>query len=130
VLGFLIERVNHKKRTIQLADLRALGTLGDPRAMPVLEKFATASKASPERAAAERSVADLRAGRKPVDDFKNLRQEVLDLEKANRDLRKELDDLNKKLDAAIPGKAGAPAKSKQPAPVRPLTSPKSGSGEK
>jgi len=41
----------------------------------------------------------LRAARKPVDDFKNLRQEVLDLQKTNRDLKKELDDLKKRLDA-------------------------------
>jgi hypothetical protein len=34
-------------------------------------------------------VAVLRAGRKPVDDFKNLRHEVLGLQKANRDLRQE-----------------------------------------
>ncbi|HWW02179.1 MAG TPA: M1 family aminopeptidase [Candidatus Acidoferrum sp.] len=133
VLEFLVARVNHKKKSVQLADLRALDTLGDPRAIAVLEKFATASKASPERAAAERAVADLRALRKPVDDFKNLRQEVLDLEKANRDLRKELDDLKKKFDAAagrpsVRGRASVPGSPTNPPSV--LISPKSSSGEK
>ena len=140
--------MNHKKRSVQLADLRALDTLGDPRAIAVLEKFATASKTSPERAAAERAVVDLRAGRKPVDDFKNLRQEDLDLQKTNRDLRKELDELKKKFDAAFGGKPSAPGKAttsgkasdagrasvpaspNNPSPATKLTSPKSSEGEK
>ena len=44
-------------------------------------------------------MASLRASRKPVDDFKNLRQEVLDLQKENRELRKDMDDLKKKFEA-------------------------------
>ncbi|PYJ81924.1 MAG: hypothetical protein DME22_20015, partial [Verrucomicrobia bacterium] len=95
-----MDYLNHQKRSIALAAINALGALGDPKAVAVLEKFATASKESPERTAAERAVADLRAGRKPVDDFKNLRDEVLDLQKQNRELRKELEDLKKKVEAA------------------------------
>jgi len=97
---FLLRHLNEKRRSVQLAAINALGTLGDASAIPVLQTFATAAKGVPEQTAAERAVAELRAGRKPVDDFKNLRQEVLDLQKANRDLRKDLDDLKKKLDAA------------------------------
>jgi aminopeptidase N len=97
VREFLTGYVNHKKRNIRLTALIALGTLGDPKAIAALEKFATASKDSPERTTAEKAVADLRAVRKPVDDFKNLRNEVLDLQKQNRELRKELDDLKKKV---------------------------------
>ena len=97
VREFLNGYVNHKKRNIRLTALSALGTLGDPKAIAVLEKFATSSKESPERTTAEKAVADLRAVRKPVDDFKNLRSEVLDLQKQNRELRKELDDLKKKV---------------------------------
>ena len=96
---FLIEHVNDKKKTVQRAAISALGTLGDPEAIAVLQTFATASKDSPERAAAERAISDLRAGRKPVDDFKNLRQEVLELQKANRELRKEIDTLKKTTEA-------------------------------
>jgi aminopeptidase N len=97
VREFLTGYLNHKKRTIRLSAINALGTLGDPRAVAVLEKFATASKESPERAPAEAALADLRAARQPVDDFKNLRSEVLDLQKQNRELRKDLEDLKKKL---------------------------------
>jgi aminopeptidase N len=112
VREFLLGQVNHKKRTIQLAALNALGRLGDPKALATVERFSTASKASPERAAAEQAVSDLRAVRKPVDDFKNLRQEVLDLQKANRDLRQEMDDLKKKVEANQSPRTNAPPKKK------------------
>jgi aminopeptidase N len=99
VRNFLVDHVNDNKKTVQRAAISALGTLGDPQAIAVLETFATASKETPERSAAERAIADLRAGRKPVDDFKNLRQEVLELQKANRELRKELETLKKTTEA-------------------------------
>jgi aminopeptidase N len=105
VRDFLLARVNHNKRSVRVAALNALGTLGDPKALPAVQKFSTASKASPERGAAERAAMSLRAARKPVDDFKNLRQEVLDLQSANRELRKEIDDLKKKVEAAVKPKA-------------------------
>jgi aminopeptidase N len=93
VRQFLLGHLNDQKRPVQLAAIRALGTLGDAQAIAALKTFANAAKGAPGQAAAERAVTDLRAGRKPVDDFKNLRQEVLDLQKTSRDLRKELDDL-------------------------------------
>ncbi len=101
VREFLVSQVNHKKRNVQLAVLNALGTLNDPKAIAVLEKFASAGKNSPQASAAEKSLTALRSGRKPVDDFKNLRQEVLDLQKTNRELRQEMDDLKKKLETRL-----------------------------
>jgi aminopeptidase N len=121
VREFLLGQVNHKKRVVRLAAINALGTLGDPRAIAVLQTFALASKASPERVAAETALASLRAVRKPVDDFKNLRQEVLDLQKANRDLRKELEDLKKKVETA---KSSIPAKRDTVVPKTTAKSPK------
>ena len=109
---FLLGYVNHKRENTQVAALEALGTLGDPRSIAVLQTFANAAKGSPQQAAAETAVAELRAGRKPVDDFKNLRQEVLDLEKANREQREDLDDLKKQIAAKEAPPAKAPAKSK------------------
>jgi aminopeptidase N len=114
---FLMIQVTHPKRSVRSAAIRALETLGDPKALAVLQTFAGASKETPERAAAERAVATLRGGRKPVDDFKNLRNEVLDLQKQNRELRKELDDLKKKMEPA----GSQPAEStsrKKPSPSR------------
>ena len=112
VREFLLGYVNHKRESIQVAAIEALGTLGDPGSIAVLQTFANAAKAAPQQAAAEKAVADLRAGRKPVDDFKNLRQEVLDLEKAGREQREELDDLKKQLEAREDTPAKSPSKSK------------------
>jgi aminopeptidase N len=112
VRQFLIGHVNAKKRTIHLAAINALGELADPKAIAVLDKFATASKESPERTAAERVVTDLRAGRRPVDDFKNLRSELLDLKKQNRELRQELNDLKKKMEATTARQAETTSKKK------------------
>jgi aminopeptidase N len=122
--NFLIRHVNSSKRTVQLAAINALATLGDPKAIAVLEKF-LGSKDSPQSSAAERALASLRAARKPVDDFKNVRQEVLDLQTANRELKKELHDLKKKLEAiAVPATPNRSAPKQKPAP--PKVSPKAG----
>jgi aminopeptidase N len=112
VREFITGYVNSKKSGLQIASINALGTLGDPKAIGMLETFATASKESPESTAATRAIADLRAGRKPADDFKNLRQEVLDLQKITRDLRKQLDELQAESKSAASPKAAGPADSK------------------
>jgi len=99
VREFLIAKVNDPKKLVQRSVFGALGTLGDPKAIPVLDTFAKAAKECPGQAAAEQAVAALRAGRKPVDDFKNLRSEVEELQKANRSLREELEDLKKQVES-------------------------------
>jgi aminopeptidase N len=98
---FLIGHVNNPKRRVALASIDALGQLGDPRAIAVLEKFTGAAEDDPARKAAEQAVEKLRAGRKPVDDFKNLRRELTSLKQSNSKLIKELDNLKKRFDAAI-----------------------------
>jgi aminopeptidase N len=108
---FLTGFTNHKKRTVQRAALTALGTLGDPKAIPVLETFAGASKESPERDSAEKAISALRATKRPADDLKDLRNEVLGLKKENQDLRKDLDALKKRIDAS---QTTAPIKGSEP----------------
>jgi len=116
VREFLLGYVNSPKRTLQLASINALGTLGDPKAIAVLETFASASKETPESAAATRAITAIRSGRKPSDDYKDLRQEVLDLQKTVRDLRKHLDELQSETRAAdsakSPGKPDANSRKK------------------
>jgi HEAT repeat protein len=102
VREFLVARVNHPKRNVQRSAIAALGDLGDPKAIAVLETFTHAAKESPERRAAEKAIADIRAARKPSDDLHDLRDEVTGLQKENRDLRKSVDDLKKKMDATLP----------------------------
>jgi aminopeptidase N len=102
VREFLLKHVNDKRQPVQLAAIGALGTLGDAKALPVLEKFADGPKESRERATAEKAVASLRDSRKTSVELGNLRNELLSLQKENRDLRKQFDDLKKKIEAAIP----------------------------
>ncbi|MBT3636983.1 MAG: HEAT repeat domain-containing protein, partial [Opitutae bacterium] len=105
VRRFLTDRCSHPTPRVKQAALEALGDLGDPKAIAILEKFARGRDGSPERSKAEKAIEKLRAGRKPVDDFKNLRKEVGELRKAKDDLEKKLDDLIKRYDSSLPQKA-------------------------
>ena len=99
VRRFLTEGCSHPTPRVKQAALESLGELGDSKAIAVLEKFARGRVGSPERSKAEGAIEKLRAGRKPVDDFKNLRQEVGALKKANEALEKKLGDLIKRYDS-------------------------------
>jgi aminopeptidase N len=115
VREFLVAQTTNRRRGVKEAALRALGMLGDPRALAGVETFATAAKDSPERRAAEEAVGRLRAARKPVDEFRALRDEVLGFQKENRELRREFEALEKKIDE---GTASAPATSPAPAATK------------
>ncbi|NBV25334.1 MAG: hypothetical protein EBS05_25900, partial [Proteobacteria bacterium] len=99
VRDFLTARVNSPKERVRLAAIAALGTLEDPRAIAVLETFTPLAVDRPEKAAADKALAQLRTARKPSDDLKGLRTEVLDLQKSNRELKKDLETVKKKLEA-------------------------------
>lgn len=116
VREFICRYVNDPRRRVQLAALSGLGTLQDLKAIPLLETFAGADKDSPQRRSAESALAELRDARKPSVELGNLRNEVLELQKANRELKKELDDLKKRFDAsaaALPAADGAAPKSRR-----------------
>ena len=101
---------------MQSAAINGLGNLGDPSAIAVLEKFTSSPKDSPERTAAERAIASLRDDKKPSVELGSIRGEVLTLQRENRDLRKDLDDLKKKIEAlARPTDAKDPKAAKKPA---------------
>jgi aminopeptidase N len=98
VCDFLLQRVNHPKETIQIAAIQALGALGNPRALGVLDGLTSGDKESRVQKAALAALSELRSGRKQADEIRGLRQEVLDLQKHDRELRKDLDALKKKLE--------------------------------
>ena len=109
VREFLAGYVNSNNRQLRRGAIRALGELQDPRAIPLLETFANAGKKNPEQAAATAALQAIRAARQPADNLKELRDTVLDLQKENRQLRKDLESLQKKVQA----KTGArPSKSR------------------
>ena len=99
---FLAGFLNHKRERFQLAAMKALGTLEDPKAMALLQPFASASMETPQQKAAEKAIAALRTVNKPSDNLKDLRQEVLDVKKENQRLSKELGDVKKRLNAISP----------------------------
>ncbi len=99
VRDFLADKLDHPKRSVRQAAIAALGTLGDTRAIGKLEPFARAGRESPERRAAEAAVGALRAARRPADDLRDLRNEVLGLQKENRALKADVDELKKKFEA-------------------------------
>jgi aminopeptidase N len=104
VREFIAGSVNDPRQNVKRAALNALGTLQDERALPILERFATAQKSTPERTAAERSIESIRAARKTGLEAGDVRREVLELQKQNRELRKDLDALKKKVEGGAPGK--------------------------
>ena len=115
VREFLVGFLNHKREWFRVAALKALGTLEDPKAIALLQPFASASKETSQQEAAEKAIAALRAVNKPSDNLKDLRQEVLDVKKENQRLGKELADVKKKLDA---GAAKEPEKKEEKKTVK------------
>ncbi len=107
---YLVSRVKDLRPGVRRAAMNALGVLGDPQALPVLETFARASKSSPEQGTASAAVAKLREAKRPAAELGDLRKEVTDLQKDNRDLKQEFEAMKKKLDALVPpGTTNAPA---------------------
>ena len=110
VLQFLSGFVNDKNPMIRASAIKALGTLQDPRAVPLLQTFASAGKTTPEQPVAQAALDAIRAARPAGDNLIELRDTVLDLQKENRQMRQDLDDLRKKLDLR-PAPPSAKAKS-------------------
>ena len=100
VRKFLIGYVNHPKQTVQTGAIRALGALGDTKAMPVLETFSSDEPDDRIERAAERALKDLRDRKELVPgEIIQLREAVDKLKKETDKLRNNLDDIKKRLDA-------------------------------
>jgi HEAT repeat protein len=113
----LTARVSHPRPAVRRAAVSALGTLGDPKAIAVLEKLTEGPPESSERGPAERALVKLRDARQPSVELGSLRSDVLTLQRENRDLRRDLDELRKRFDALTAKPAPAmPAPTTKPAP--------------
>ncbi|MBI5388715.1 MAG: HEAT repeat domain-containing protein [Verrucomicrobia bacterium] len=102
VRELLLRHTGSLKQQVRVAAITALGTLEDARAVAVLETFAGAAKDTPERKAAEKAIDTIRSARKPSAELGELRKEVLDLQKSNRELRQDLEAFKRKVEAASP----------------------------
>ena len=97
---FLTGYVSHENRRIKAAAIGALGSLGDPKAIPLVEAFeGDGSRDRLQRSAAS-ALRKLRE-QKPFapQEVRELRKIVDDLKKDNDKLREEFEDLKKRLDA-------------------------------
>jgi aminopeptidase N len=105
---FLSNYVNDRNIYVRMGALKALGTLGDVAATPILESFANASKETPEQPVATAALHAIYAATNPSDNLQELRATVLQLQKDNRQLRQDLDAIQKK--SAPAGKTSAHSK--------------------
>lgn len=99
VREFLAGYTLHPKREMRVASLRALGTLQDPKAIPLVASFDVGRDGDPVKGAASEALAKLREVNKVPVELGELRGVVSDLKKSTDELRKELDEQKKKLEA-------------------------------
>ena len=105
VREFLIQHLSHPKQDLRTAAAKSLGTLRDPKALPVLQAMLPGGgpHSDPVREAAAKSVPLLQAEQTGSAELKNLWEQLQQTQKATEVLRKELDEAQKKF---------APAKAK------------------
>ncbi len=97
---FLTGYVNHPKNNIQAGAIRALGTLGDPKAIPVVQTFAGDDPSERVQRAAKDALRELREKKQIVpDEIVRLREIVDKLGKETEKLRNDLEDLKNRLEA-------------------------------
>jgi HEAT repeat protein len=111
VRKFLEGYVNHPDRSVRVGAISALGTLGDPKAMAVLQTFARDQPRDNVERAAKDALAELQQLKKLVpEEVIELRKVVDDLKKDTKKLTAELEDVKKRLDAKPESKPSAKGK--------------------
>lgn len=98
--NYIAEYLHDKKVSVQSSAIRALGTLEDPAAIPLLEAFSHSSKTSPQQSSAEQAIESIRSSNRSFDNLRELREQITDLQKAQREMKKEMEDAKKRAKAA------------------------------
>ncbi len=99
VREFLIGKTSHAKNRIRSAAIRALGTLGDPKATPVLERLAAGHENHPDRKTAQAALSRLRNTETPNRQLKHLNDSIAELKESESKLKEQLETLKKQLEA-------------------------------
>ncbi len=82
VLELLSPMVNHPNPAFRSNVFRAMGTLQDKRALPILQSFArVGAEHDPTAKAATEAIKEINAGKKQVDEVRDLRELVFKLQK-------------------------------------------------
>jgi HEAT repeat protein len=97
---FITGHVNHENRRIQAGAIGALGTLGDPKAIPIVQAFDGDESYDRVQRAAKSALRRLREQKQLVPrEIIELRELVDELKKDNEKLREQFEELNERLDA-------------------------------
>ena len=96
VREFITGYARHRRTSTQVAAIKALGTLGDPQAIGVVEAFAGGAEGSPPQKAAKTALEKLRAGRPAATKLDDLRRELETLKRAQQAIQKQLEDAQKR----------------------------------
>ena len=100
VREFLAGYVNHPNRFIAGGAIGALGTLGDPKAIPIVETFVGAEPRDWLERRAQRALEELRKEKQLVpEEIVELRKLVDELKDETKKLKDDLEDLKKRRDA-------------------------------
>ena len=100
VREFLSQVVNHKNDRIQSSAIAALGTLKDPRGIPVVNSFAGGGDRKTRiQRVANAALEKLRESEKVSVQLRNLRREVITLKETSEKLEKKLEDALKRMEA-------------------------------
>ena len=100
VRNFLAGYVNHPKTTFQAGAIRALGTLGDPKAIPIVDTFSGDDPSDRVQRSAKNALKALREKKELVpEEIVQLRETVDKIRKENEQLRNDVEDIKKRLDA-------------------------------
>lgn len=98
VRTFLIEHLTHPKEELRAAAAASLGTLRDPKALPVLQAMLpdAGPYTDPVREAASKSIQTLQAEQTGSAELKNLWDQVQQLQKQSEALQKQMEEAKKK----------------------------------
>ena len=100
VREYLAGYVNHPSRSVQAGAIAALGTLGDPKAIPIIRTFVGSEPSDDVEQTAKIALTELQEQKKLVpQEIIELRGIVDDLKKENQKLSDELKEIKDRLDA-------------------------------
>lgn len=106
VLTFLTTQLDSPKQIVRTAAAKALGTLRDPRGLPLLQPLVQVRKPfhDPVREAAEKSIAALQAQLAGPVELKNLWDRMREIQKKTEELQREMEKAKAKAAPEKPGK--------------------------
>lgn len=96
IFHYLLRYLKSPRKSIQIACFEAFGELKNPRAIPILRSFHSEGQDEGLRNAIDQSIKKIQDPMNTATDLNEIRNTLIKLEKANEDLRKELEQLKQK----------------------------------